>query len=54
MSIMKKALVLVIAAMIYLYFVQVGHDVATRELIHVENLYTSSSAQAAAIASSNR
>lgn len=51
---MKKALVLLVGAVIYLFFLQTGHDVARRELTHVENLYTSASARAAAIASSNR
>ena len=51
---MKKAVVLVIGAVVYLWFVQVGKDVAMRELNHVENLYTTAGAQASAIASSNR
>ena len=52
--VMKKASALIVGVMLYVYFVQTGHDVATRELIHVQNLYTTAGADAAAIASSNR
>ena len=51
---MKKASALIAGVMLYVYFVHIGHDVAMRELAHIENLYTAAGADAAVIASSNR
>jgi len=51
---MKKVVVLIIGAVIYVYFLQVGEDAANGALAQTQYLYTSANAQAAAIASSNR
>ena len=51
---MKKALVLLIGASAYLWFLHWERDIALQQLSRVQNLYTSADAQAEAILSSNR
>ncbi len=51
---MKKVVVLIIGALIYVYFLQVGQDAAMSAVTETQYLYTSTEAQAAAISSSNR
>jgi hypothetical protein len=51
---MKKALVLLAGATIYVLFLHWERDVALSQLSHVQNLYTSANVEALAISSSNR
>jgi hypothetical protein len=51
---MKKVVVLIIGALIYIYFLQIGQDAAQAGLVQTQYLYTSAQAQAAAISSSDR
>ncbi|HVQ44947.1 MAG TPA: hypothetical protein VMT30_08405 [Candidatus Saccharimonadia bacterium] len=51
---MKKAVVLIIGVLVYLWFLQAAQDVAASQLTELQYLYTSSGAQAAAISNPNR
>jgi hypothetical protein len=51
---MKKAFVLILGLLVYVAFLDTGKRVADREMLHLQYLYTSAGAQAAAISSASR
>jgi hypothetical protein len=51
---MKTAVILLIGASVYIWFLHIGDQVATHELNQVEKLYTSAYAQASTISVATR